>query len=472
MTSSLVRKTWPTPSAPAVSADEPRSAAALAAATPADRDRYVDLLRIVSIGVVVLGHWLMLTLRVDDGRLRAGNVLAELPAAQLLTWAFQVMPLFFLVGGAAHAAALRSHHRRGGTYPEFLVARLRRLLAPTAVFLGIWTVIAVATEVTGVQAGDGTVAELTRTATRTVVQPLWFLGVYLGVVGLAPLMYAAHRRWGAVVPVALVVAAAGVDAARLLGGVEAIGALNVALVWLAAHQVGYLYADGMLTRRVGALLVGGGLAATTLLTLVLDWYPVSMVGLPGAPVSNMNPPTLALVAHGAWLTGLVVLARGPVTRWLSRPRVWTPVVAANGVVMTVFLWHLTALFVLAAGVVAGLPTPTPGGAAWWLTRPVWVAVLAAIALPLVLAVRRFERPVARPLGQRRERSRGPLDGVAAGVGIALATFGMLAVAVTGLNGLLAERTTQLVGVPVTAWSGLVALALGWALVRAAGRGAH
>ncbi|SHM41703.1 acyltransferase family protein [Cryptosporangium aurantiacum] len=445
----------------------PLSAAALAAATPADRDRYVDALRVLSIGVVVLGHWLMLTLQVDDGRLRAGNVLAELPAAQLLTWVFQVMPLFFLVGGAAHAAALRSHRARGGRYPEFLVARLRRLLAPTAVFLAVWCAIAAATELAGVQAGDGTVAELTRTATRTVVQPLWFLGVYLGIVALAPAMHAAHRRWGVAVPVVLVLGAAGVDAARLLGGVEAIGALNMALVWLAAHQVGFLYADGRLTRRVGLALAGGGLAATTLLTAVLGWYPVSMVGLPGAPVSNMSPPTLALVAHGAWLTGLVVLARGPVTRWLARPRVWTTVVAANGVVMTVFLWHLTALFVVAAAVAAGLGMPEPGGAVWWLTRPVWVAVLAAIAVPLVLAVRRFERPAARPAPRNRV-NRG-LDGMAAGVGAALATGGMLAVSVTGLNGLLAERTAHLVGVPVTAWGSLAALGIGWALVRAAGR---
>lgn len=438
----------------------PRSAAELAAATPVTRDRYVDLLRVFSIGVVVLGHWLMLTLVVDDGELRTGNVLATLPAAQALTWLFQVMPLFFLVGGAAHAAALTSRRR---SYASFVAARLRRLLAPTAVFLGVWVVIAAATELAGLQSG-----ELVRTATRTVVQPLWFLGVYLGVVGLAPLMFAAHRRWGGWVPIVLAVAAGAVDALRLLGGVEAVGAVNVVLVWLAAHQLGFLYHSGRLTRRVGAGMVAGGLAGVVLLTVVLGWYPVSMVGLPGAPVSNMNPPTLALVAHGVWLTGLVVLVRGTVTRWLARPRVWTAVVAANGVVMTVFLWHLTALFVLATAVAGGLPAPTPGGVWWWVTRPLWVAALAGILLPLVLVFRPFERPSVRP-ADRRHRP-GPLDGAGAGVGVALATFGMLVVAVTGLNGLLAERTAHLVVVPVTAWIGLAALGLGWALVRAAARG--
>lgn len=34
-------------------------AAELARATPAHRDRYVDLLRVASLGTVVVGHWLM-----------------------------------------------------------------------------------------------------------------------------------------------------------------------------------------------------------------------------------------------------------------------------------------------------------------------------------------------------------------------------------------------------------------------------
>ena len=452
-----------TPSAPTT---RHRSAAELAAATPDHRDRYLDLLRVGSIATVVLGHWLMLTITVSGGRVRAGNALAAVPAAQLLTWVFQVMPIFFLVGGAAHAAALRSLRQRGGRYPEFVAARLRRLLAPTAVFLTAWTAVAVVTEGAGVQTSGGLVALMT----RTVVQPLWFLGVYLGIVGLAPAMYAAHRRWGAAVPVALVLAAGALDAVRLIGGVEAVGALNVALVWLAAHQLGYLYAEkGLLTRRVGAIMAGTGIAATGLLTVVLGWYPISMVGLPGAPVSNMNPPTLALVAHGAWLTGLVVLARGPVTRWLRRPRVWTAVVAANGVVMTVFLWHLTALFVLAeAWVLVDGPLPAAGTAGWWLLRPFWLGLLIVVLVPLVAAVRRFERPAVRRAPRHRPRPTA-LDAVGAGVGVGLATAGLLIVSVTGLNGLLAERTATLVGIPVTATTGLAALAIGWGLVRAAQR---
>src|SRR5918911_794757 len=93
-----------------------RSAADLAAATPAKRDRYVDFLRVASLGVVMLGHWLMAALVWRGGRLRATNILETAQAAQWLTWIFQIMPVFFVVGGFANSVSWASMVRRGGTY--------------------------------------------------------------------------------------------------------------------------------------------------------------------------------------------------------------------------------------------------------------------------------------------------------------------------------------------------------------------
>src|SRR3954465_11093579 len=100
----------------------------LAARTPASRDRYVDFLRVLSLGVVIIGHWLMAVLFVSpDGQVPAANLLAIMPRLQPLTWLFQVMPLFFFVGWFAHAVALR----REPSYGEFIRARASRLLTPT-----------------------------------------------------------------------------------------------------------------------------------------------------------------------------------------------------------------------------------------------------------------------------------------------------------------------------------------------------
>jgi hypothetical protein len=69
------------------------SARDLAAATPSTRNRYVDLLRFVSIAVVVLGHWLIAVLGFRDGRFVGENLLEIFPDVQIATWVFQVMPI-------------------------------------------------------------------------------------------------------------------------------------------------------------------------------------------------------------------------------------------------------------------------------------------------------------------------------------------------------------------------------------------
>ena len=77
----------------------------LAARTPETRNRYVDFLRAASITVVVFGHWLMAAVFVSNGRLQLADTLHLVPWTQWLTWAFQVMPLFFIVGGVVAPVA-------------------------------------------------------------------------------------------------------------------------------------------------------------------------------------------------------------------------------------------------------------------------------------------------------------------------------------------------------------------------------
>ncbi|WP_327004130.1 acyltransferase [Dactylosporangium sp. NBC_01737] len=412
--------------------------------TAVTRDRYVDLLRVLSLGVVVLGHWLMAVVAVgDDGVARAGNVLAFVPALQPATWLLQVMPVFFLVGGFSHAVAWSSVRRQGGRYADFVRSRAGRLLRPTAAFAAVWLVLALGIELAGADRG------VLRLATRVVAQPLWFIGVYLGVVALAPLMLRLHHwagRLAPLVPVALGAAAVAVDVARFGYGVPFIGFANVAFVWLAVHQAGFLYADGSL--RHGLALAGTGLAGTVALTTA-GGYPTSMVGVPGERVSNMSPPTVALLACAVLQIGLVLLARGPVTRWLQRPAVWRGVVTANGLSMTTFLWHLTGMFVIGAGALAlGVAQPPAGSAAWWLWRPVWIALLLVPTAALVVLFRRADRP--RPAwvpsaGAAARRHRTPL----AAAGMLLCTAGVLGVSAVGFGGVLAGRTATLIVVPVT-----------------------
>ncbi|MFE6069220.1 acyltransferase [Streptomyces sp. NPDC056525] len=423
------------------------SARELAAATPASRDRYVDLLRVASLAVVVLGHWLMAAVTTDG---QVGNLLAVVPELQVVTWLFQVMPVFFFVGGFSHALA----HRSRPQYAAFLRARLQRLLRPTMVFVGVWGAAALVLQLSGADEG------LTGVALRLVTQPLWFIGIYLAMVAFTPPLLRLYERWGWGAFAALAGGAVAVDVLRFAADVPFVEFLNFAFVWLAVHQLGFLRADGMIRRP--ALLAGAGLLGATAL-VALGPYPLSMVGLPGEKVSNMAPPTLALLCHGLWLVGAVELLRGPGARLVARASVWRAVVAANGIAMTAFLWHLTAMLgVYGAMLGLGAELPAPATGAWWAQVPLRFLAAGLLTALLVAAFRRFEAPVpaAPATGE---------GGPVAAVGITLALFGVLGLSLTGFAGLLDGHSATLIAVPVTAPAAVGLALVGWLLVERAGR---
>ncbi|MCJ7826755.1 MAG: acyltransferase family protein, partial [Demequinaceae bacterium] len=116
--------------------------ASLAATTPSTRDRYVDFLRVASLGGVVRGHFLMSVVEdrpeaVTEGAFDFTNILALEPWTRPLTWILQVMPIFFVVGGFAHAVSWRSLGRRGGGYADFARARIGRLVTPALAFVAM-----------------------------------------------------------------------------------------------------------------------------------------------------------------------------------------------------------------------------------------------------------------------------------------------------------------------------------------------
>jgi hypothetical protein len=427
------------------------SARELAAATPVTRDRYVDLLRVASLGVVVFGHWLMAAVTTDGS---VGNLLAVVPGLQVVTWVLQVMPVFFFVGGFSHALAHRSRPR----YAAFLRARLQRLLRPTMVFVAVWGAVALVVQLLGADEG------LAGVALRLVTQPLWFIGVYLAMVALTPPLLRLHERWGWGAFAALAGGAVAVDVLRFAFGVPFVEFLNFAFVWLAVHQLGFLRADGMI-RLPGALAAGGLLGAGLL--VALGPYPLSMVGMPGEKVSNMAPPTLALLCHGLWLVGAVELLRGPGARFAARAGVWHKVVAANGIAMTAFLWHLTAMLGVYGTLLAfDVRLPEPASAAWWAQVPLRIAAAAVLTALLVAAFRRFEQPAARAPETSTVGSGGPL----AALGITLALFGVLGLSMVGFSGLLEGRSATLIAVEVTAPAAVAMALAGWLLVERAGRG--
>jgi hypothetical protein len=180
-------------------------------------------------------------------------------------------------------------------------------------------------------------------------------------------------------------------------------------------------------------MAAGGLAVLAVLTAVLD-YPVSMIGLSHAERSNTLPPTLALLALAIWQCGAMLIFQDPANRWLERPRVWVGVVLTNSMVMTFYLWNMTAA-VLAAVILlpTGLaPQPEPLTATWWVLRLGWIAACTVCLVPFLFAFRWAERRGAPP-PQARDGWAG-LAMALAGVGLASAGMAIVAAAAFPVQG--------------------------------------
>ena len=360
-----------------------------------DRNPYVDLVRVVSICAVALGHWLLTDITYRGGRLSGADALSSIQWGQWVTLILQVIPAFFLAGGYSNAVSWTAHHARGEVWTVWVRGRATPILWAVAVYVAT-TVLAV---VVADAAGTPSV-EIVRAAWFTALH-LWFVPVYLLMIALTPIMFAAHRRWGLAVPLAMAIGATAVDVAVIGFHLPLIGFANYLLVWGSSHQWGFAWQTGTLIHprwRPYALGVGGAM----LLAGLLVWgpFPVDMIGT-GQRIDNTSPPSVVLLAFAAAQAGLLLAAEPGVTRLLTRSGTWRLIRRLNTAVLTVYLWHMVPVIIVA---IALYPTgfvaqPAIGTALWWALRPAWIAVLTAVLIPLTAAVMWAERPLRNvPVG--------------------------------------------------------------------------
>jgi hypothetical protein len=360
----------------------------LAEQTPESRNRYVDFLRAFSIIIVIFGHWLVVAFYIKDGEILLLDILSISPWTQWLTWIVQVMPIFFIVGGFSNSISWQSAQKRGDGYNTWLAARLRRLITPVLPVLFIWAIIGIIANLFGAD------KSILQPASAFALLPAWFLVVYIVVISLVPLVYRAWERFKIGSFWMLVAAAILIDGIVFLLNGKAFGWVNYVFVWVAVHQLGVAWqAGGMGDARSKILWALGGLAALIAL-VTLGPYPISMVSVQGEEISNTLPPNLTMLALGVFQGGLLLSLEKPIRKWLDNLKVWAATVLVNGMIMTLFLWHVTVL-VLVTGLALALGgiglRIAPGTSAWWLTRPIWILTLSVILLTLVPIFLRFER---------------------------------------------------------------------------------
>ncbi|GEC76604.1 acyltransferase family protein [Microbacterium maritypicum] len=331
----------------------------------ASRDTGVDFLRALCVLGVVLLHAIMVGVTVGESGPVFDNASDESAWIAPLSWFLQVMPLFFVIGGFSGLLAYQRMRQRGGTAIGFVAGRVHRLLRPAILTIAVIGLALALLTVSGVP------ANLIATAGFRYGQPLWFLGVFLLCQALLPLLAASHERAPLRTIGALAVAAIAVDVLRAASGLEGLGFLNLAFVWMTLQQLGFFLADGSIDRLSRRVRAAAGIAA--LLTLV------------------------ATFAFG----------------------IYSPDLIAN---MTIYVWHMPVLLLMAGStavfaLMTGMRLPALDSAGWWAGRPLWLATAVALTALVAVAFTRFESQPAPPAtSSMRRLVVGTLSGL---VGIVL-----------------------------------------------------
>jgi hypothetical protein len=213
------------------------------------------------------------------------------------------------------------------------------------------------------------------------VRLLW-LPVALVLLDLArPALVRLHARWRG----AELVATAGV---AVLADLAGLGVATVAAVWLAAFQTGLMVRVGTLSRLrpVHGLTVAAAGAVVGACGLLLTALGADGAG-GGASAAGpqLTPSATVLLGWTAAQLGLALAARPIVDRWTAGAPVAGGLAWLAPRLVTVYLWHLPAVALVAvvAVRVAGYAPPSPFGPQWRADLPWW---LLSAAVGLALAV--------------------------------------------------------------------------------------
>lgn len=391
--------------------------------TPESRNRAVDLYRAIAIMFVILGHWLLVAGFMRDGELDFVILLSEQRWTHYATWLFQVMPVFFFVGGFSNGLSWTSARKDPVKKSAWAASRLSRLLKPTVPVVLFWGVAGVIAHSFGVP------VELISKVSQAALVPVWFLAVYIIMTMAVPITVTVWDRLGIWSVLLLAIAAIAVDAIAFGANQSWLRWSNYAFVWLAVHQLGYWWGS---TRRAKIWAVGFiALGAIWLYVLIVQFgFPVAMVSVPGAEMSNTRPPTTAMLAVGAVQIGVILLLTDVAQKWLQNVRPWTWVIVLNQMIMSIYLWHMTALLIVVAIAAYGLGglglSESPGTGIWWAMRPVWLALFTAVLIPFVLLFVMFEA------GSRTKAESRPRPWQAL-LGAVMTCAGLVTMAMVGLG---------------------------------------
>lgn len=355
------------------------------------RDLVIDLARFFCLVLVVVSHTMMVSpVLHPDGTVTSENTLGNQDWFEPVIWIFMVMPLFFVAGGITGLQSWRRLRDRGGTGFEFAQARLLRLIRPAAallavMFTGLWAALLL-----------GVHPQVIQLLATGAGMPLWFLAAYLAAQLSIPVLTRLHERSALPTLGGLVILVVTVDCFR--GVLPLLAYANMVFLWCAVQQLGFVIADGHVSK-----VSRSGLVAVIILSNLLLAVLTGLGLYPGNMLVNLNPPNLTLLLLGISQAATLELFRPGLNSVASAGWVQKVLAVAGRRSMTVYLWHLPVLVAMSGlWLLTEFPKPAGGTAEWWWSRSVVLLGLITLLLPVLALFGRLEdRPTASIHTRRR-----------------------------------------------------------------------
>ncbi len=329
--------------------------------------------RSASLIIVVLWHWLFAVVRWDDSGAHTGNPLHLVPGSFLLTWALQIMPVFFLVGGWASSGSFDRAVTKGTAPTTWVTARIKRLIVPVLPLV----VLLVTVRVFGSPWLFG--------MTLLAASPLWFLAVYIPLTAATPILHRAHHRSPRLTLAIMLTMVGGLHYLRFVQGMTglAITLISFLVVWGTVYQLGS-YFEKVLNQPSIAL----GCTIVGVLGIIgchfVGGYSLSMVTTAADTRSNMGPPTVQIVWLALLQLGLLGLFGNMITRAMTHRRLRNAISWISERQMSIYALHFPIwVAVLVALRTTPLAMPSSASTTWLLTRPVWFIIPGSVLLAVL-----------------------------------------------------------------------------------------
>lgn len=313
-----------------------------------DRDRVSDLVKATALLLVMLAHSLAWT-KLPDGSI--SNTLEVAPNLFMLTWVFQILPVFFFIAGNG----LSSLISRPSTERYF--SRMDRLLSPAALLLLVTFALTIALTPLHDQG-------IANAAGLLPVQLTWFIGVYVCIVALTPMLAKVSRSIPLIVMWLMAIGA--IDILRI-NIAESIGWINLILVWSLFAILGIRLEEvRALPRRYLAIGFVFSVAAAAGLIIIGPYSPALISTTAVQGISNLAPPTIVLAFAGLAQICALALLWPSLDRIMRNDNRWVPVAIFATRAMQLYLYHMLflALGIAVMYLVGGNPPAL--GLIWWL----------------------------------------------------------------------------------------------------------